>query len=414
MTDVTQALARSTSPARARARSWRRSPTSTARPRRSPTWTPSARRVAGVPCLIMRIGFVGEVGYEIHFPAAHGEYLWDALLEAGAEHGLRPFGLEPQRLLRLQKMHILVGQDTDSESTPVRRRDAVDRQARQGGGLHRPLGARALRRAGARDRARRLHDGRRPRADRGRRGARPRRRPRRPRHELALLAAARARSSGWRGCPPRSPPTAPRSRSPTATGATRRRGRHAGRSTTPRARCCARELRVPGASTRRSAERAFAPLARSPMERAARAAGARFEVRDGWNVAWLRVVEQEREAARTSPAGPTSRTSASSSCRPRRRPRGDRRAAPAARARARARHRAPASAWWCPLTRGRALVICAVRRRPRPCASGSRRPPRRRRPCGRGHDDVRGADDRRAAGARGLRPLLRARPAPAR
>jgi sarcosine oxidase subunit alpha len=74
--------------------------------------------VAGVPCLIMRIGFVGEVGYEIHFPAAHGEYLWDALLEAGAPHGLQPFGLEPQRILRLQKLHILVGQDTDSESTP--------------------------------------------------------------------------------------------------------------------------------------------------------------------------------------------------------------------------------------------------------------------------------------------------------
>jgi sarcosine oxidase subunit alpha len=74
--------------------------------------------VAGVPSLILRIGFVGEVGYEIHFPAAHGEHLWDALMEAGAEHGLRPFGLEPQRLLRLQKMHILIGQDTDSESTP--------------------------------------------------------------------------------------------------------------------------------------------------------------------------------------------------------------------------------------------------------------------------------------------------------
>jgi sarcosine oxidase, subunit alpha len=74
--------------------------------------------VAGAPSLILRIGFVGEVGYEIHCPAAHGEHLWDALLEAGAEYGLRPFGLEPQRLLRLQKMHILVGQDTDSESTP--------------------------------------------------------------------------------------------------------------------------------------------------------------------------------------------------------------------------------------------------------------------------------------------------------
>jgi sarcosine oxidase subunit alpha len=75
-------------------------------------------RIAGVPCLILRIGFVGELGYEIHFAAAHGEHVWDALLEAGREHGIRPFGLEPQRILRLEKMHILVGQDTDSESTP--------------------------------------------------------------------------------------------------------------------------------------------------------------------------------------------------------------------------------------------------------------------------------------------------------
>jgi sarcosine oxidase, subunit alpha len=70
--------------------------------------------VAGVQALLMRIGFVGEVGYEIHFPAAHGEHVWDALIRGGA----RPFGLEPQRVLRLQKLHVIVGQDTDSESTP--------------------------------------------------------------------------------------------------------------------------------------------------------------------------------------------------------------------------------------------------------------------------------------------------------
>jgi sarcosine oxidase, subunit alpha len=75
-------------------------------------------RVAGVPSLILRIGFVGEVGYEIHFPTAYGQDVWDAILEAGVDAGVRPFGLEPQRILRLQKMHILVGQDTDSESTP--------------------------------------------------------------------------------------------------------------------------------------------------------------------------------------------------------------------------------------------------------------------------------------------------------
>jgi len=74
--------------------------------------------VAGVACLILRIGFVGELGYEIHFSSAFGEHLWDALLGAGANRGLRPFGLEPQRLLRLQKLHVIVGQDTDSESNP--------------------------------------------------------------------------------------------------------------------------------------------------------------------------------------------------------------------------------------------------------------------------------------------------------
>ena len=37
--------------------------------------------VAGVPCLMLRIGFVGELGYELHFPSAYGEYLWDVMLE---------------------------------------------------------------------------------------------------------------------------------------------------------------------------------------------------------------------------------------------------------------------------------------------------------------------------------------------
>jgi sarcosine oxidase subunit alpha len=75
--------------------------------------------VAGAPALILRIGFVGELGYEIHFPSPHGEHVWNALLEAGKEWNATPFGLEPQRILRLEKMHILVGQDTDSESNPL-------------------------------------------------------------------------------------------------------------------------------------------------------------------------------------------------------------------------------------------------------------------------------------------------------
>jgi sarcosine oxidase subunit alpha len=75
--------------------------------------------VAGVPALILRIGFVGELGYEIHLPSPHGEYLWDVILQRGADLDVSPFGLEPQRVLRLEKMHILVGQDTDSESNAI-------------------------------------------------------------------------------------------------------------------------------------------------------------------------------------------------------------------------------------------------------------------------------------------------------
>ena len=73
-------------------------------------------QIAGVPSLILRIGFVGELGYELHFPSPYGEHVWNKILEAGEDFGIRPFGLEPQRILRLEKMHILVGQDTDSES----------------------------------------------------------------------------------------------------------------------------------------------------------------------------------------------------------------------------------------------------------------------------------------------------------
>jgi len=69
--------------------------------------------VAGAPCRIMRVGFVGELGYEIHLPAEHAATLWRALLATGANAGIRPFGVEAQRMLRLEKGHLIVGQDTD-------------------------------------------------------------------------------------------------------------------------------------------------------------------------------------------------------------------------------------------------------------------------------------------------------------
>ena len=75
-------------------------------------------RVAGVPCRLLRIGFTGELSYEIHCPAACGLHVWEALMEAGAEFGILPFGVEAQRVLRLEKGHIIVGQDTDALTDP--------------------------------------------------------------------------------------------------------------------------------------------------------------------------------------------------------------------------------------------------------------------------------------------------------
>jgi sarcosine oxidase subunit alpha len=75
--------------------------------------------VAGVPAIMMRIGFTGELGYEIHVPAGYGLYLWETLLEAGRPHGITPFGVEAQRIMRLEKGHFIVGQDTDGLTDPL-------------------------------------------------------------------------------------------------------------------------------------------------------------------------------------------------------------------------------------------------------------------------------------------------------
>ncbi|MGE0608800.1 MAG: 2Fe-2S iron-sulfur cluster-binding protein [Pirellulales bacterium] len=75
--------------------------------------------VAGVPAIVFRIGFVGELGYEIHVPAQHGLHVWERLIAAGQPQGLVPFGVEAQRRLRLDKKHILAGIDTDALSNPL-------------------------------------------------------------------------------------------------------------------------------------------------------------------------------------------------------------------------------------------------------------------------------------------------------
>ncbi|MGE8059319.1 2Fe-2S iron-sulfur cluster-binding protein [Pseudomonas sp. NPDC089547] len=76
-------------------------------------------KVAGIAARILRVGFVGELGYEIHVPARHAERLWDALMSAGSGLGIRPFGVETQRLLRLEKGHVIISQDTDGMTHPA-------------------------------------------------------------------------------------------------------------------------------------------------------------------------------------------------------------------------------------------------------------------------------------------------------
>ncbi len=51
-------------------------------------------------------------------PSGYAAQVWEALIEAGKPLGMLPFGVEAQRILRLEKGHILVGQDTDALTNP--------------------------------------------------------------------------------------------------------------------------------------------------------------------------------------------------------------------------------------------------------------------------------------------------------
>ncbi len=75
--------------------------------------------VARVPCRLLRIGFTGELSYELHCPSSYGRHLWERLLAAGEQFGIMPFGVEAQRVLRLEKGHLIIGQDTDALSNPI-------------------------------------------------------------------------------------------------------------------------------------------------------------------------------------------------------------------------------------------------------------------------------------------------------
>ncbi|HLB40110.1 MAG TPA: glycine cleavage T C-terminal barrel domain-containing protein, partial [Actinomycetota bacterium] len=76
--------------------------------------------VAGVPCRAIAVGFVGELSYELHHPRGRSVELWDALLEAGRTWDIRPHGLDALDVLRLEKGHFFLAQDTMPDDHPAK------------------------------------------------------------------------------------------------------------------------------------------------------------------------------------------------------------------------------------------------------------------------------------------------------
>ena len=133
---------------------------------------PRHAEVAGVPCHVMRLSFTGEASLELHHPVDRSVELWRALMDAGDDLGIPPHGLQALFGLRLEKGHVIIGMDTELDTTP--RRIGMDWAAR----MDKPwfIGRAALERT-AEDPGRsplgRVLDGRRRRRSRGRRSSMP-------------------------------------------------------------------------------------------------------------------------------------------------------------------------------------------------------------------------------------------------
>ncbi len=75
-------------------------------------------RLAGLESRIFRVSFSGELSFEINVPAHEGVELWRALLSAGRDLGITPYGIEALQTLRVEKGYIHVGSDTDGTTIP--------------------------------------------------------------------------------------------------------------------------------------------------------------------------------------------------------------------------------------------------------------------------------------------------------
>ena len=76
--------------------------------------------IAGVDCHLFRISYVGDAGWEIYVPWDDATTVWDAIMEAGADHGLRITGGGVYSLSgRIEKGYRLMGAELESEYNPV-------------------------------------------------------------------------------------------------------------------------------------------------------------------------------------------------------------------------------------------------------------------------------------------------------
>jgi sarcosine oxidase subunit alpha len=72
----------------------------------------------GIPARIARISFSGELAYEVNVASWYGLATWHAVLAAGADDDITPYGTETMHVLRAEKGFPIVGQDTDGTVTP--------------------------------------------------------------------------------------------------------------------------------------------------------------------------------------------------------------------------------------------------------------------------------------------------------
>jgi aminomethyltransferase len=77
--------------------------------------------LAGVPMILSRTGYTGEIGFELYFAGdvAVAETVVKALFDAGAEHGIAWIGLGARDTLRLEKGYCLYGNDITDETNPI-------------------------------------------------------------------------------------------------------------------------------------------------------------------------------------------------------------------------------------------------------------------------------------------------------